>query len=1174
MAEIKVLVAKDAPPLVEQSAEERFLTFDRLMERMETAGYAESMLVLVNKAIQWNELTARPNVIELLIRKLIGLYTQDGLNYVVIPVANPTPIKTGGASPPRKFISITMQTRTRCVSEKNKKWIAAPGQEIQVLGLLFNSGVFANKGPNWEKLPLDSLKEYYETALLHRMYLESSQFHSTFPPETSQQIPYVIYQDMRKSDPDGLIDRVNKIAHYKINSTDRQLALVELIQRGFLPVIYADDKSTGAFIEIRKQADKWRAFMQETRKKQAAIANLLGTYLMIIESKLGATRLNVIEDTISAKPHLAGAPEKVLDLLKPAEKSLVLKEYSIRAKYLAEQLNNKCAHVAALRKFRRDISSEDQSNDLKSLKGFFQPGKHEIHSCKICKFEIMCSHLVEYYEATFADKPQTVIKALMTKYIDSSVSRTTLFCKHCGELISTMDAFEDSINTSDLVVMDEELRTFIWSEVAALMKTLRFTNVVNTSQLITSIRDAIYPFMYDVEKMIMRSKTNSSAEIKAKKRLYSTIYAYAYIIRLVLSNKTIGFKNFEPSGKNPLVDYIRHAIGLTMGLRNVVIQTIPGMNQDIIKNSLVEAYKSMTALGSQIITHTEAPEDLENLIILDPAYKFIYLVNNVFGGKLATKASDMVDKIASYVGNPVFDKIKIPNMSAAQLKKSHLYSRVDFRDYFYEILRKSYIHFVHMIQSRVYTNAVYKESGVKTSSKDPQAIAEPITYDKFTEQWDKWLSISSEEEIALKRRGVAFVKTFGEQSRSSSRMWEYRGYKLSRLYDENGNPHKFTIAVLDDDKELSIVDISGLLSSGKRLEGNVKDHKCSVCGVLKSQLDTLSEDKIKESIDSNINLDNFYRFYEQRCPAGGLHEWPDQVCSKCGKDLSKPADVEYYKKWRKTYLSDRAEHSERVELPEAAKIEAAVNDFKDYSANAGIVTTFSERLGLNQRFLVALGSVERIEYAEVASGKYIPYEPEDRFETRSFLLTSFIRTLLTDYNQLRFYYRLGRPPQHLTQLLEDSRVSHQDYPNLPTLMPAVGSGVFRAIDEFRTQRRPRDIPGFCLEQLCQIASSILDIKEPNTDKLREAFVKSEFEKFLRGDELWTKAGYFNWSILYGEKTMEKTDSNYTEEGEGGATADDDDDEGTPLANGFDVDDENLDPEDSSNQVRVEGHGLD
>jgi hypothetical protein len=738
-----------------------------------------------------------------------------------------------------------------------------------------------------------------------------------------------------------------------------------------------------------------------------------------------------------------------------------------------------------------------------------------------------------------------------------------------------MDAFDDNINTSDMVVMDEELRTFLWSEVAALMKTLRFTNVVNTSQLITAVRDAIYPFMYDVEKQIMRSKTNSAAEIKAKKRLYATIYGYAYLIRLILSNKTIGFKSFEPTGKNPLVDCIRHAIGLIMSLRNVVIQTIPGMNQDVVKNSLVEAYKSMTALGSQIITHTEAPEELESLISLDPAYKFIYLINNVFSGKLSRKKSDMADKISTYVGSPVFDKIKIPNMKALQLAKSKIYSRVDYRDYFYESLRKSYLQFVHMINSRVYTNAVYKESGVKTSNKDPQAIAEPITHDEFKQQWDKWLNLSAEEEAAIKRRGAAFVKVFGTQSRESSRMWWYRGPALSRIYDEDGNPHRFSIAVMKSGKEMTNAEAGSLIASGKRPDWDIVDFKCAVCKTLKSKLSELSEEKIKESLDSNVNLDNFIRFYEQRCPKGGVHELDGGKCTKCGLDSTGSAK-EYYKQWRKTYIKDKAEHTSGVELPEAAKLEAAKNDFGGYSANVGIITTFAERLGINQRFLSALGAIERVEYTDVANGKYIPYEPEDKFETRGFLLTSFIRTLLTEYNQLRYYYRLARPPQALTQLLEDSRVPHQSYPNLATLMPAVGAGVFQDIDEFRMQRRPRDMPGYCLERLCAIASAILEIPDKATMVLREAFVKAEFEKFLRGDELWTKAGYFNWSILYGDKTSDKADSNYTDEGgeEGDAADGDDDDDAAPMANGFDVDEENLDPEDSSNQVRVEGHGLD
>jgi hypothetical protein len=102
----------------------------------------------------------------------------------------------------------------------------------------------------------------------------------------------------------------------------------------------------------------------------------------------------------------------------------------------------------------------------------------------------------------------------------------------------------------------------------------------------------------------LKSKTNSAEEIKAKKRLFITIYAFAYMIHLILSNKgrgdtEISFKNFAPKNpKNAIVELIKHSLELIIMSRNIVIREIPGMTGDLIKNKLIEAYKSMQATGT------------------------------------------------------------------------------------------------------------------------------------------------------------------------------------------------------------------------------------------------------------------------------------------------------------------------------------------------------------------------------------------------------------------------------------------------------------------------------------------------------------------------------------------------------------------------------------------------
>jgi phosphoribosylformylglycinamidine (FGAM) synthase PurS component len=118
--------------------------------------------------------------------------------------------------------------------------------------------------------------------------------------------------------------------------------------------------------------------------------------------------------------------------------------------------------------------------------------------------------------------------------------------------------------------------------------------MVNVPKLITAARDACYPYIFEIEKQIIKSKTNSVEEVKAKKRLYISIYALAYFIRVVAGNKgEITFKNLKITSKNPVVDMVKLAIDTVMTTRNVTIREIRGMTPDVIKNTLIEAYKSL-----------------------------------------------------------------------------------------------------------------------------------------------------------------------------------------------------------------------------------------------------------------------------------------------------------------------------------------------------------------------------------------------------------------------------------------------------------------------------------------------------------------------------------------------------------------------------------------------------
>src|SRR6202012_557218 len=106
------------------------------------------------------------------------------------------------------------------------------------------------------------------------------------------------------------------------------------------------------------------------------------------------------------------------------------------------------------------------------------------------------------------------ISGALMRYISDDYDRTAqagtgnYYCKVCHETISSA-IFETDVHR---VVMSEELRKAIYGEVMFELRFLRFQDVANTQQIVNATRDAIYPFVSEIERQILKSRT-VSAEI-------------------------------------------------------------------------------------------------------------------------------------------------------------------------------------------------------------------------------------------------------------------------------------------------------------------------------------------------------------------------------------------------------------------------------------------------------------------------------------------------------------------------------------------------------------------------------------------------------------------------------------------------------------------------------------
>jgi hypothetical protein len=196
--------------------------------------------------------------------------------------------------------------------------------------------------------------------------------------------------------------------------------------------------------------------------------------------------------------------------------------------------------------------------------------------------------------------------------------------------------------------------------------------------------------------------------------------------------------------------------------------------------------------------------------------------------------------------------------------------------------------------------------------------------------------------------------------------------------------------------------------------------------------------------------------------------------------------------------------------------------------------------------------------------------------------------MLMDYNMVRFFFRVTKPPVHLSELINSSGINKHRVVELARKLPDLLADYDSRFTWFKENKKPREIVSFCIQTLCEFCLTIWNNPDKETEKLCHDFVDLEMKKILRSEELCTKAGHFNWSLLFGDKETkeEKERSNYdqnfveaSEIVDVEAEGDEDEDFGStdkPLStDSFDTEDADIDPtdEDPGNQINVEGYGF-
>jgi hypothetical protein len=132
-----------------------------------------------------------------------------------------------------------------------------------------------------------------------------------------------------------------------------------------------------------------------------------------------------------------------------------------------------------------------------------------------------------------------------------------------------------------------------------------------------------------------------------------------------------------------------------------------------------------------------------------------------------------------------------------------------------------------------------------------------------------------------------------------------------------------------------------------------------------------------------------------------------------------------------------------------------------------------------------------------------------------------VRVFLTDYNMLRYYARLAKPPYRATELLKKAGVPASDRETLATHLPDVFDNYRARFQAIRGRRPADDALKFAIESLCRMTLQLAGLKSKGpawVSKLARLFALSELELVLRSEKLLSTPGPFNF-LIFGEETV-------------------------------------------------------
>lgn len=924
--------------------------------------------------------------------------------------------------------------------------------------------------------------------------------------EIQSNLRHILYRDPgkpiqtvspKKIDP-LLLKLVQKISFvHKIATYSERQILFDFLNLGIFYLwehvsINGFDKE---FEEILAELQK-RKNMEDIEKQEIILKYEIYAenmdHLSLIEKQLDKSRIDKLDIS-----------KDIISQLNEKEKSILKSEISKREKL---KIKNPCPHTEVLDSIKNVRSEFERKQLLKDLEKFNSGKEVEgIFQCKECKKNLICSHSLDELKMLVNKTPIKESRDKLLKYAADFSQENHMYCKYCGEeyleeLNEEENDFMSELNhnsrTHDFSANIDELQSIIWGEISYLVyQRLYFKNIHNVKNMIKFITENIYDFIYEIEKRLNKSQTNTLESIQERVRLYSAIYGVASLISIVKRNHTKMWFSTKVADKksDKLEDLFKQAMIIIIDSKNISISKFQISNA----NLLVILKKAYSELVEKRWVEVTPKHELMDLLESEPNFNYLYEVlalSFIMRDKLPPKKDD-IDKLFTKSLNELkgakglFEFFKFPKLNI-EFKTPITQKNIDnAMDYYWKISFEEW--FNNHILNRKVLGDVYNKSF------NTNRVEFDFEFKKFENAISEYQKASSSH---------LFFQTILKDTRQYSQ----QDVNLAHIYDAEGNKHNWDIYVysyLKKTVELKSSDVIDIITNNHKIKFSefkkyeFMDYRCSDCKKYKSKIVIRNLEGILDEIDS---IENFYRYYEFRCPKQFIHEWTDNICRFCmvTKDQIKNHNKTYYNKYKNTV----AGNNYILQFPAYSKAPAT----KKWKFNTNIITELSKLTGVKFNILSNMGFTEGYEYSSIVDSSSNPSLRKTASKSRMNRLNGYNNVILREYQLLRNRSILRQVPKPIKDLIKKYEFKHDD-------LPIIYDSYLANYENMRVNTQ--SCTNFALESL---ASNIIMLLKSKIEVVKE-FGKYIFDKIIQTDKIHAKPSEMNLGIVWDDDVLYDTD---------------------------------------------------